>query len=469
MARKGRKSQSFLIGETIRVPLTPAAQLRSRLSIGSNTDRYITRLNPNASLLNITPTKPTTAESPVSPNHVARLASATFTLPGGRILDLNQSPSSSFVAPNPLATPLPPHPLQTRYYVPNGEQTMRKGKILHIMPERVLDAPEMRPEEEGCTRLIAWSSNGLIVGINRRAFLWNPTTAAVSIVATTSPSTRWITALEWSSRFSKLALLDSHGSVILVDPTKRLTVWKSEKHLPENVTSSMCVANDLLALGNSNGKLQLLDPRVRKPAHEVQAHRGAFSGLRLRADGTVIASAGYDKTLRVWDVRQLPSPSSNEKCLWVARGFSFPTRALAWCPWHPSVLAFDCHSYNGVDASLYCWNIDTDELASSVKKFSSSIKTIHFSTLTKQVLTTHGFPGNFIQAHRFSNMTTLATTKNDSHYDPVTYAAVNPSGTVVATGSADQCIKIWRFWETPKKQIYHPSERPTIRGTEMLR
>lgn len=120
-------------------------------------------------------------------------------------------------------------------------------------------------------------------------------------------------------------------------------------------------------------------------------------------------------------------------------------------------------------ASLYCWNVDTNELASKIENLTSSIETIQFSVLAKQILITHGLPGNFIRSYRYPVMTEVASTRLQSHHGSITYAAVSPRGDVVATGSEAQCIKLWRFWETPRKITYHPSERNTIQGTEMLR
>lgn len=272
-----------------------------------------------------------TIKQAASPNHVARLAYATSTVPNSQILTMDQSVNlSSVVASNPLATPLPPHPLQTRYYTPNGEQTRKKCKVLHVRPERVLDAPEMRSDEEGCTQLITWSADGLIVGLDRKAYLWNPITSGVSVAATLPTLNTYITALEWSSRFSKLALLDSAGAAALMDPVKDVPVWRSTSHW-QGTAEVMCSADTTLAIGGEDGMLLLFDPRVRQPARKAQAHRSGFSELRIRGDARAIVSAGYDKTLKVWDARQIGS--SDAKPLWFERGLLVPVKVSV--PLHP--------------------------------------------------------------------------------------------------------------------------------------
>jgi cell division cycle 20, cofactor of APC complex len=117
--------------------------------------------------------------------------------------------------------------------------------------------------------------------------------------------------------------------------------------------------------------------------------------------------------------------------------------------------------------SLQCWNVNSNELKSSIIT-SSPIKMIQFAPLAKQIVTTHGNPENSIQIHRYPLMKKVATSASN-HLDPVSYAAINPRGDVVATGSADETIRFWRFWEPPPRRTWHPSERNIIRSAQMLR
>ena len=197
---------------------------------------------------------------------------------------------------------------------------------MEVKPHTVLDAPEMRGDDEGCIQLLVWSTKGLFVGLDRRAYLWDPTASAVSVAATLSATDAYITTLEWSSRFSKLALLSSAGAVALMDLGKSEPVWKPKPFDRDlhGVAQSMCFADGLVAAGYDNGELFLFDPRVRHPARKVQAHSGHFSKICARVDGSAIASACNDGTLKVWDMRQIGS--SDAKPLWARRGLLSPAK-----------------------------------------------------------------------------------------------------------------------------------------------
>jgi WD40 repeat protein len=198
---------------------------------------------------------------------------------------------------------------------------MRRRKLLHVRPERVLEAPFMREDDEGCTQLVTWSNSGLLVGLNRRAFLWNNATIGAALV-TTLPEDRdaYISSLEWSPRLSALAMLASDGIVTLVDPSRgNAQVDLGDFELGSGA-ESMCFVDGLAAVGQVDGFVTLFDRRTPALASSsVRAHSGGVSRISASVDGNNIATSG-EKNVMVWDRRYIGT--SNMQPLWSKRGLS---------------------------------------------------------------------------------------------------------------------------------------------------
>jgi WD40 repeat protein len=188
-----------------------------------------------------------------------------------------------------------------------------------VRPERVLEAPFMRGDDEGCTQLVAWSSGGLLVGLDKRVFLWNNATiGATRVTALQEDREAYINSLGWSSHLSTLAMLASDGIVSLVDPNRGKTQVDLGPSVFGTEVESMCLVDGLLAVGRADGFVTLFDRRTPSlGSSSMRAHSGGVSRISVSVDGNNIATSG-ERNVMVWDRRYMGT--ANAQPLWSKRG-----------------------------------------------------------------------------------------------------------------------------------------------------
>ena len=62
--------------------------------------------------------------------------------------------------------------------------------------------------------------------------------------------------------------------------------------------------NAVLCLGHSKGTVTMWTPNMKEPAAKLLAHRQPVRAATVDATGTYLATAGVDRSLKIWDVRQ---------------------------------------------------------------------------------------------------------------------------------------------------------------------
>lgn len=57
-----------------------------------------------------------------------------------------------------------------------------------------------------------------------------------------------------------------------------------------------------MATADANGTVQLWDANTRQPLLRLNQHTGWVSALRFSSDSQILASAGDDHTIRLWNI-----------------------------------------------------------------------------------------------------------------------------------------------------------------------
>ncbi|CAL1709380.1 unnamed protein product [Somion occarium] len=399
-----------------------------------------------------------------SPGHTARLAAATGVPLGRRILAYHQPPPAStsdslLSQQRELVRPLYARPgaLPT-----STSSTTNKTRKISSQPERVLDAPGI--VDDFYLNLLSWSClNVLSVALGENTYVWKADSGEVVHLGE-APEGSYVSSLDFSNDGQFLGVGIGSGEVELWDVETQTKLRTMVGHSSQ--VACLSWNKHLLSSGCGDGSIWHHDVRVaRHKVGELTGHQGEVCGLKWRSDGELLASGGNDNVVNVWDGRVGDvAPGARGVARWTKRNHTAAVKAVAWCPWQPSLLA----SGGGTsDATVHVWNTTTGARLHSLAT-PSQITSIQWSPHRKEFLTTHGYPTNAVMIHSYPSLERVIEIR-DAHDSRVLWSCLSPAGDVVCTGAGDENLKFWRVWEVPKakktkesKESYRSSTNANI-------
>lgn len=384
-----------------------------------------------------------------SPRHTSRLAEATGVPLNRRILGYHEQPPSASSSDTALAQhrefARPLYASRPGALPTSTGATTNKSRKIPTQPERVLDAPGM--VDDFYLNLISWScQNTLAVALEASTYIWNADTGNVVQVGE-APEGTYVSSVDFSNDGMFLGVGIGTGEVELWDVESGQKLRSMSGHQGQVATLSW--NQHILSSGCGDGSIWHHDVRV--PRHKVMellGHTGEVCGLKWRSDGELLASGGNDNVVNIWDGRVGDVvEGARGSAKWTKRNHTAAVKAIAWCPWQPSLLA----SGGGTnDATINVWNSTTGARLHSLKT-PSQITSILFAPSKKELLSTHGYPTNSIMVHAYPSMERVAEIR-DAHDSRVLFSCVSPAGDVVCTGAGDENLKFWRIWELASEE-----------------
>ncbi|TFK51065.1 WD40 repeat-like protein [Heliocybe sulcata] len=381
-----------------------------------------------------------------SPGHTARLAEATGINLHGRILSYHEAPpvptDKTLQKQREAVAPLYARPGE----LPSSTGTVtNKSRKIPTQPERVLDAPGI--VDDFYLNLISWSSqNVLAVALAENTYVWRADTGEVSHVGE-APQGSYVSSVDFSNDGAFLGVGIGTGDVELWDIESSTRLRTMTGHQAQVATLSW--NGHILSSGCGDGSIWHHD--VRMPRHkvmELNGHSGEVCGLKWRADGELLASGANDNVVNIWDGRVGDvAEGSRGHAKWTKRNHTAAVKALAWCPWQPSLLATGGGTN---DATIHIWNSTTGARLHSLKT-PSQVTSIQWCPHKKELLSTHGYPTNSLMIHAYPSLERVAEIR-DAHDSRVLFSTLGPAGDVVCTGAGDENLKFWRVWELEKQK-----------------
>ena len=200
----------------------------------------------------------------------------------------------------------------------------------------------------------------------------------------------------------------------------------ADRAYPKPTAARLSPDDSVLAIGNGNQTLQLVDAATGKLLATAKGHRDWLLDVAFRPDGGALASSSADSTVRVWEV-----PSG--RLLHTLEGHAGPTRRVAFSPDGALIAS------TSDDKTARIWNASDGKLLRTLKGHEGSLRGLAFRHDGRQIATS-------------SEDKTVRTWEVDSgrelkvlrgHTGGVWRVAFSPDGSRIASIAADSTAREW--------------------------
>ena len=112
-----------------------------------------------------------------------------------------------------------------------------------------------------------------------------------------------ITSIDISSKGNYLAGISTDGNVVVWNPEQNSDNFRIETAGKNIKVVRFNPGNNLLALGDANGSIELWDIALHKKLSEVKAHNGQINDIQFNAGLKQMATSGNDKKLKIFNIK----------------------------------------------------------------------------------------------------------------------------------------------------------------------
>ncbi|KAF9601156.1 hypothetical protein IFM89_017104 [Coptis chinensis] len=265
--------------------------------------------------------------------------------------------------------------------------------------ERTLVAPDIG--DDYYLNLLDWGSNNVLtIGLGNTVYLWDASNSSMTELFTIDDENGPITSLRWAS--------DGHT----------------------------------LAVGLNNSEVHIWDVISNRRMRTLRGGHSSRVGS-LDWNEHILSTGGMDGVI------------TNNDWLHRLDDHTAAVKALAWCPFHSSVLA----SGGGVgDYHIRFWNTHTSACLNSIDT-GSQVCALLWNRNERELLISHGFLRNQLTLWKYPSMVKMA--ELTGHTFRVLFMTQSPNGCIVASAAGDETLRFWNIFGTPEV-VVNPAPKTNL-------
>ncbi|KAK9451163.1 WD40-repeat-containing domain protein [Limtongia smithiae] len=333
-------------------------------------------------------------------------------------------------------------------------------RSLNHTPFRVLDAPGLR--DDFYTNLLAWSSltNDLAVGLGNEVYIWQEGSGAVLLP-------------EWIASPVACVSFGPDGQTLVVGRMDgSITCWtvysRNARGEYFHGVGLCCIAwrpgrepgapmeffvgdevGEILRFKvvttTEDGSLEASGRYRLDMMGKTQGHSQQICGIAFNPSGTKMAVGANDNTCTIWELNSADDgPAIAPKYRWDHRA---AVKALAFCPWSPSLLATGGGSN---DRTIRFWHTNSGSLITSINT-NAQVTSLIWSKTTREIAATFGYanPEHPIRMAVYAYPECRPVVQIPWQEDiRCLYAVLSPDGGKVCAAASDETVRFYELWQT---------------------
>lgn len=315
-----------------------------------------------------------------------------------------------------------------------GASQHETRKIYQISnePFRILDTPGM--DDNYYSHLLAWSLKNIIaICLSETVYLFNYVSGDFSEVYQADRDES-ISSLAFSPNGDYLAIGNNDGFITVWDPETLLRITSKRLHNDRIACLDWNISG--LLSGSKDTTVALSDPRTRRyDGRFFKGHTQEIVGLKWNHCGQMFASGGNDNQALVWSI------SSSDSRSFINCQHRAAVRALGWSHKTPGLLATG-GGYS--DAAIRTFDTKR-QLLIDERETDGQICSIIFSSLTNDIVSSHGYPSNDISVWRTNGLKRVV--QLSGHDARPLHMCLSPDATTLASAASDETLRFWKLYD----------------------